>query len=307
MVTSEFLRKFLLLKQARLAPTTLASYRDIVERILTPYFGAMELEDISPLDVELFLSTILDAGAAPGTAKRIYAVFRSAMAKAVKLGLIRANPAGRDYVDPLPSGRREIKIFSAEEVQDILGALRSEPLRWQCFARAALDSGARRGELVALQWRDIRDGQLHIERSAYKLAGQPAATKPPKSGKGRAVYLTAETVRLLERLRRSQRRDCLQAGTGWNSEYYIFGDKGALLHPTTPTGWWRKFLRKNGFAHRPLHALRHTCATLLLANGVDIKTVSARLGHSSLEVTEIYLHLVTEADRKAAEIMEQIL
>lgn len=74
MVTSEFLRKFLQLKRARLAPTTWAGYQDIVERILIPYFGEMELESISPLDVELFLSAILDAGAAPGTAKRIYAV-----------------------------------------------------------------------------------------------------------------------------------------------------------------------------------------------------------------------------------------
>lgn len=229
------------------------------------------------------------------------------MSKAVKLGLVRANTAGRDYVDPLPSGRREIEIFSAEGVQGILDVLRSEPLRWQCFVRTALDSGARRGELVALQWRDIKEGQLHISRSAYKLSGQPAATKPPKSGKGRAVYLTAETLRLLEQLRRSQRKDCLRAGTGWNSECCIFGDKGIMLHPTTPTGWWRKFLRRNGLPHRPLHALRHTSATLLLANGVDIKTVSARLGHSSLEVTEIYLHLVTEADRRAAEVMEGIL
>ena len=60
-------------------------------------------------------------------------------------------------------------------------------------------------------------------------------------------------------------------------------------------------------ANHPLHALRHTSATLLLSGGVDIKTVSARLGHSSLEVTQLYLHLIGDADQKAAEVLESIL
>ena len=232
MMSCDYFEKFLQLKATRLAPKTLASYQDIIGRFLNPYFGEMTLEEITPLEVEVFLNTLLEAGQAPGSVKRIYAV-RSALGKAAKLGLIRANPAGRDWIDPLPCEKKEIEIFTAAEVQTLLHALQGEPLHWRCFARIALDSGARRGELVALQWRDIT------------------------SGKARTVRLTTGTLRLLEQLRKVQQRECLKAGTGWKSEYYIFGNKGAILHPTTPTGWWRKFLLRNSLPHRPLHALRH--------------------------------------------------
>lgn len=307
MLTSDFFDKWLLLKKPKLSPTTYASYQDIMVRFLYPTFGGMELDSITPIDVELFLGGLLDAGLSSGTVKRIYSVFRSAMSKASKLGLIGANPTGSDKIDPLPRGRKEIEVYSAADVQRILFALQREPLRWKCYGRMAIDSGCRRGELVGLQWHDLDGCICHIRRAAYKLPKQPATTKAPKSGKARSVCLTSGTIELLEQLRRDQRKCCLKSGSGWNSRQFVFGTNGVMLHPSTPTKWWRGFLQRNNLPSRPLHALRHTSATLLLSNGVDIKTVSARLGHSSLEVTELYLHLVDDADKKAAAMMERIL
>lgn len=307
MMTSDFFGKWLQLKKSKLSPTTFVSYADIVERFLNPAFGDMEIDTISAFDVELFLMGLLEAEFAPGTVKRVYSVFRSSMTKAAKLGLIHDNPTGSEKIDPLPSGRKEIEFFSAAEVQLILSALQREPLRWKCYGRMAIDSGCRRGELVGLQWQDL-DGRIcHVCRSAYKLANEAAATKTPKSGKARSVCLTSGTVDLLEQLRREQRKSCLRNGLSWNKRLFVFGRNGVMMHPHSPTKWWRGFLVANGLPVRPLHSLRHTMATLLLSHGVDIKTVSARLGHSSLEVTENYLHLVADADEKAALTMEQIL
>lgn len=307
MMTAEYLENWLQMRKPRLAPTTYLSYVDVVNRYLIPYFGSKEVDEITSFDVELFLGGLLGSDLAPATVKRIYSVFRSSMTKAAKMGLIRANPTGGDKIDPLPRFRKEIEVFSAEEVQNLLFFLQEEPLRWRCYGRTAIDSGARRGELVGLQWRDIDGTCCHIRRAAYKLPKQPAATKPPKSGKARTVHLTRETAALLEQLRREQRKACLRSGTGWSVQYFVFGTKGVMLHPTTPTKWWRSFLQRNDLPRRPLHSLRHTSATLLLAHGVDVKTVSARLGHSSLEVTQLYLHLISDADQKAAEVMESIL
>lgn len=307
MRTSDYLRNWLELRKPRLAPTTFYSYADLLDRYLIPAFGNKELDEITPFDVELFLSGILAAGKSPQTAKRVYSVFRSAMTKAARMGLITANPTGAGKIDPLPRCRKEIEVFSPAEVHLLLSALQREPLRWHCYGRTAIDSGARRGELVGLQWRDISGTCCQIRRAAYKLSGQPATTKAPKSGKGRTVHLTHETAALLEQLRREQKKACLKAGTGWNSQLFVFGTRGAMLHPTTPTKWWRSFLQRSDLPSRPLHALRHTSATLLLSGGVDIKTVSARLGHSSLEVTQLYLHLIGDADQRAAEVMESIL
>lgn len=307
MRTADFLEKWLKLRAPYLAPTTYASYEKVVRNYLNPEFGSMELDEITPLDVELFLGALLGAGKAPATVKRIYSVFRSAMNKAARMGLVSSNPTGYGKIDPLPKGQRDIQHYSAEDLRQIFAALSGENLRWQCFVRLAVDSGARRGELVALQWRDLTADCIEIRRAAYKLTGETAKTKAPKSGQTRTVHLTAETTALLEQLRREQKKAALKSGAGWSNQYYIFGELGQMLHPTTPTKWWRHFLEQNDLPRRPLHALRHTSATLLLSGGIDIKTVSARLGHSSLEVTQIYLHLMSGADQKAAEVMSAIL
>ena len=307
MKTADYLENWLKLRKPYLAETTFISYENICNRYLIPVFGSKSIDDIAPLDVELFLGGLLAAGKAPATVKRIYSVFRSAMNKAARMGLISSNPTGYGKIDPLPKGNRDVEVYSTEEVKQILAALGGESLRWNAFARTAIDSGARRGELVALQWRDLSADCIAIRRAAYKISGQPATTKAPKSGQTRSVHLTASTVLLLEQLRREQKKTALRSGAGWSNQYYIFGDLGQMLHPTTPTKWWNGFLKRHNLPHRSLHSLRHTSATLLLSAGIDIKTVSARLGHSSLEVTQIYLHLLSGADQKAAEVMEHIL
>lgn len=306
MVASIYFQKWLKLKKNRLAPTTWASYYSIVERFLNPAFGSMELEEITPLDVEVFLNELLDTYS-PNTVRRVYAVLRGALAKAVRLGLLEYTPAGRERIDPLPRAKKEIEVYSLDELHQIITAAQKEPLRWNAFVRTAIDTGARRGELVGLQWRDIEGNQMHIQRAAYHLPRSGASTKPPKSGKPRSVHFTQQTQELLAQLKREQRKGCLRRGVGWSSQSFVFGVDGLMLHPTTPTRWWGRFLKQNNLPRRPLHTLRHSSASLLLSVGVDLKTVSARLGHSSLEVTEIYLHLIGDSDQAAAEKLQNIL
>lgn len=277
-----------------------------MDRHLIPYFGNMVLSEITPLDIEVFLNVLLETYS-PNTVKRIYSVLRASLTKAVRLGLLDSNPAGTERIDPLPRSKTEIEVYSLDELHQIISALEREPLRWHSFGRVAIDSGARRGELVALQWRDVEADKMVIRRAAYKLPHSQAATKPPKSGKPRTVHLPLESQKLLSRLKREQKKECLKCGIGWSEQAFVFGNRGDMLHPTTPTRWWTMFLKRNQLPHRSLHSLRHTSASLLLSAGVDIKTVSARLGHSSIEVTEIYLHLMQDSDQAAAKVLQNIL
>lgn len=306
METSIYFTKWLHLKKNRLAPTTWTSYRVIVDKFLDPAFGDVELEQITPLDIEIFLGELLEQYS-PNTVKRIYSVLRGALTKAVKMGLLEFNPASSERIDPLPRSKKEIEVYSLDELRQIILAAQAQPLRWNAFVRTAIDSGARRGELVGLQWRDITGDKMHIARAAYHLPHAGAATKPPKSGKPRTVHLTQATQELLAELRREQKKECFKKGLGWSNQNFVFGIDGLMLYPTTPTRWWSNFLKQNDLPRRPLHTLRHTSASLLLSVGVDLKTVSARLGHSSLEVTEIYLHLIDDSDQAAAQKLQNIL
>ena len=180
---------------------------------------------------------------------------------------------------------------------------------WRVFFTMALDSGCRRGEILGLTWDDLDfgSGALHIRRSIYKLSGERVSTKEPKGRKTRTVYLSDTTLCLLRKLKLEQQKLSLLQGRPWREDIFIFSnDAGATpLNPSTATHAWRRFLKHMRLPLKRLHDLRHTSATLLLHNGVDVRTVCARLGHASLSTTMIYLH--ADSGEKAAGCMEQII
>ena len=96
-------------------------------------------------------------------------------------------------------------------------------------------------------------------------------------------------------------------GEGWNDLGYIFTEvDGHVMNPMTPTKQFDHFLKRHDIRHLKFHGLRHTSATMLLANGCDIKTVSTRLGHADLETTNIYVHALDESDRGAADTFDRV-
>ncbi|WP_317854166.1 site-specific integrase [Chakrabartyella piscis] len=306
MKTVDYFDTWLDLKRNRVADSTWNSYKDIVDRFLIPRFGDMDLAEISSLDVELFITSLYESNYAPSTIQRIYAVLRCFMNKMHQLDVITTNPTAKGRIEPIKSNKKAISILSSIEIAYVNRKLTVEPIRWHAFVTCAIDSGARRGELVSLRWTDLKSHKLSISHSIYKAKNQKSILKPTKSGKCRTVTLSVTTLKLLKLLKLHQRKICLQNGIRWTSDFFVFGGVDPL-HPDSPSNWWRKFLKRNSIDHVPLHSLRHTSATLLLSNGVDLKTVSERLGHSGIEVTEIYLHLLEENDLKAAEIMNELL
>ena len=107
----------------------------------------------------------------------------------------------------------------------------------------------------------------------------------------------------------SQTKQRIQCGDKWIDTDYLFTSwNGAPLHPDTIGGWFRKFVKKYNFPNISIHSLRHTAATMLLMNGLPIKSVSSRLGHANAVTTsQIYSHALQSVDEKAAEIMDDIL
>ena len=228
----------------------------------------------------------------------------------MKLELIQTNPANADRLTMPKPITPQVEIFTRTEAQEMLLCLDSEPLQYKVLVYLALMSGAREGELVALKFSDVDfiNNKITIERAAYKLKGEPVTTKPPKDNDIRTVKVDEYTIDLIRQLRAEKEQERLRLGTAWlNSDWIFTTWNGSIMHPATPSHWFREFLKRHGLKHRKFHALRHTSATLLLLGGTNIKQVSGRLGHADLRVTNQYLHCIAEADEAAANTLRDML
>lgn len=306
------------------APTTVAMHKRAIQHYILPALGHIKMKDLKPIHVQKFIQEISKElpntstrnrdqptmKLKPATIKRYYVVLQSILSRACKLGVISTNPATSSKIDLPQQGQAEIEIFTKEEASKMLSCLNNEPLIYQALIHLAIVTGARKGELIALTWDniDLKTGTIIIKQSNYKLTGEEIKTKTTKSGKIRSVSIPPYCVSLLKDYRVHQMQEQIKAGDQWNDENWVFTQwNGKPMHVNTPSHWFSKFLAKYDLPHRKFHALRHTSATLLLANGTNIKTVSSRLGHSQLSTTNIYLHSIEEADRAASQSFEAIL
>ncbi len=304
MIHKEFIEFFLNIKALSVAPTTLSGYRSVLNRFLPLS------DDISELDLmkaQQIISGMAHTGISGATVRRHTSILHQYGKYIVKYQKVTYNP----FEDVERPRKIEIdnlheKVYSEASLVKLFRELKTEPLLWRAYISAAIDSGARRGELVALRWCDLdfETDCLRIQRAAFKLSGKPQATKEPKGRRSRTVFLTRYTMHLLRMWRMAQQSNTVQDGYVWDFDFYIFGKNGDMLSLYAPSAWWRRFLRRHRLPVHRLHDLRHTCATLLLRNGVDVRTVSDRLGHAALKTTMLYL----EPDGEyARDTMENII
>ncbi|MBR6577542.1 MAG: tyrosine-type recombinase/integrase [Clostridia bacterium] len=315
-----FCEKFLEVKKSTLSPTTYPFYENVVTEMLIPMFGSMKMRDIRTHHVQQFIQYLYNErprgdGAeghiAPSTVKRYTTVLRSILTLAYKMEYIDEDVGISRRIEFPKADTPEVEAFTMEEVTEILKAAESEPINIRALIEVALFTGLRRGEIVGLKWEDVDlDKQiLSVKRSIYKPKNEKALEKAPKSQC--SIRTMAIPEHLCNTLREYQAyQDCHASflGTAWKNLGYIFTEEdGYVMNPHTPTKQFSKFLKRHNIRHLKFHGLRHTSATMLLANGCDIKTVSVRLGHSDIETTNIYVHALESVDRMAAKTFDRML
>ena len=321
---SDFIPRYLEVTQSTLSPTTHKYYQRIINDLILPSLGHLKLKDINPSHVQQFIQQLsacpktrrngkpYDSGEtlSPSSIRRYLTVLQSILKQAVKQGLISDSPANVERLTLPKAQVPKIEIFTKQEAAQILAALEHEDLQFQTLIQLAIFTGARRGELTALKFSDIdfEQRKITIERSAYKITGQPLATKPPKDYETRTVTINESCCQLLKMLKREKLAESQRVGSAWCGEDWVFTQwNGEMMNLMTPTKQFSKFLKKNGLKHRKFHSLRHTSATLLLYAGVNIKQVQGRLGHGDIETTNKYLHLIEEADVEAVNKLDIML
>ena len=175
-----------------------------------------------------------------------------------------------------------------------------------------LYTGMRRGEICGLDWSDIdfENNLLSITKSIVYTSStglQEGQTKTKSSQ--RIINIPHDMTALLNEYRREQLKRRFALGDQWTESGKVFtNERGGLLSPDTLSAWFKKFVKRHGLPDIHFHTLRHTAATLLIAGGVDVATVSKRLGHADKTTTlNTYTHAIKSADAAAAEKLAAIL
>lgn len=315
---ADFCAQYLQWASGTLAPTTIDLYRRDIDQLIKPALGHMKLGDIKPLHIQQYVDQLCElpkrngeGAISPATVHNHMTVIKSIMARAYKLGLIAENPSTstRLILPAIPSS--DTDIFDEEELLTLLSNLEKETLQKRLLVHAALVTGCRRSELVALQWDcvDTENGRITIRQSAYKLSGHAAAIKEPKTkGSMRTVAIPDYLVEMLKDQKFDLMERRLSKGNKWTENNLVFPrSNGGLMNPTNITVWFGRLLRKLDIPPKKFHSLRHTSATLLLVAGQNVKNVSSRLGHTDINMTNRYLHAVEKADREAADYLESFV
>lgn len=319
---ADFVPMYLEVKKGALSPRIHAEYERSINDFILPALGHFKLSELRPAHIQEFVNQLQnipkrrrtgeidgDNKLSPSTVRRRLTILQSILATAVKLDIIAENPADSKRLTLPKIPKPKIEIFTKQEMETMLSCLDDESLQFQTLIWIAVCSGCRVGEITGLKFSDFdyNTYQMTVERSIYKLKGQPTAIKPPKDYETRTIKLPIEVINLVKQLQAEKRREQFTLGTAWKDENWLFTKiDGSVMHPHTAGAQFSKFLEKHDLPHKKFHSLRHSSATFLLFGGLDIKAVQSRLGHADISTTQKYLHVVQEADEQAANILQDM-
>ena len=288
----------------RLRDTTRRHYRHYLDQFLLPSLGDYRLDELRPHHIDVLYTEFLTRGERPvsaSTVRQVHTVLRAALNTAVRKRLIAWNPAL--HVE-LPEYRRgRTAVWTPGQVGSFLDATAGHRL-YALFHLIAF-TGLRRGEALGLHWVDVDldAGHLVVAWQVINSPQQPSVGQPKTSAGARVVPIDAGTVEVLKRHRDQQDRECAAWAEGWTDTGMVFArEDGTVIRPDYVSHLFTDLVERSGLPRIRLHDLRHTHASLALAAGIDVKVVSARLGHSSTAITsDLYTHVIPAVARQAAD------
>ena len=289
-----------------LRPTTQSGYENMIYNHIIPDIGKIPLNKLMQNDLQQFYTRLKSCGRkvrtelyGKGLSDRMvrgcHAMCRKGLEKAVADGLIRTNPAIGCKLPPKKA--KEMQVLTREEMQRFMAQAKADGY-FELFI-LELCTGMRRGEIVALQWEDLnmQTGELHICRHATTVHGNIQITTPKTKSSIRTVILPPEIVKILAEYKK-------RVNSRWMFPSPVKED--VPRHPSSIRKILERTLERAECKHIRFHDLRHTFATTALANGMDVKTLSAIIGHISSETTlNIYTHITDNMQRSAANKIEQ--
>lgn len=300
---------FEIYSKPNLRESTARYYKMFIDKHIVPKLGGVKLNKLRAIEIQRFYNSLRTGGRLreaqkeknPGLSasyvRGIHTMLHTCLDAAVREKLILSNPV--NDCKPPKLEKHEMKTLESEQVWAYLKAADARGLLPMFFLE--LKTGLRKSELVALQWSDVdwKARTVSVCKQAYMTDGKLTVVPPKTANSVRKIALSEETLALLKQQRAS-----------FPESACVFPSPvtGEMYHPDSVVNLHKKILKEAGLEHIRFHDLRHTFATLALQNGVDVKTVSAMLGHSNAGFTlATYTHTTTAAQHQAAAIMGSLV
>ena len=290
-------------KDGTIRPGTLEGYRNYIENYIKPQLGGKQVSLITTQDVQRMYRRLKSGGRvredaegskrlSDSTVRHIHTMLHGAMKAAVQAHIIPKNPT--ENATAPKSNYKPMQVLNEQELDTFLQAVQKDDI-WRDFFYTELMTGLRRGEICALMWRDFdaKAGTLGISRTLHSKGQGVYALGDTKTSQGNRTIILPESVAALLRARKKN-----------SISQWIFPQPTSPELPMNPGTAYRRLktlLEEAGLPSIRFHDLRHTFATLTLQNGMDVKTLSAMLGHVSAATTlDIYTHSTSDMQHAAA-------
>ena len=307
----DYMKKWLKMIKSSVEETTYNGYKSIINGRVSDYFNnkKITLQDIKPKHIQDFYQYLLDDGLSGNTVKHYHANIRKALQYAMKTDIIPSNPA--DKVDLPKIEEYNPNFYTSDEVKtllnEVIGTKLEIPVMIDCFY------GFRRSEVIGLKWSaiDFENKTITINHTITQSNGKLIIRDKTKTKSSkRTLPLEPIVESFLLELKEKQEKNKELCGNSYNQEWleYICVDVcGNLIRPDYVTETFLKLLKKKNLKQIRFHDLRHTCASILLKNGANMKEIQAWLGHSNYNTTtNLYAHLDTSSVSEVGKVITNV-
>jgi integrase len=288
------------LEPTGLKASTVRNYRDVVNFYVRPQVGYIRLGRLTPEDVEKMVRALAEAGRSTNTQRIARTVLRRSLNQALRRGYVSRNVVS--LTDPPAVKVNERPVLTAGQVRLLLATLHDDWLL--ALYTVTVHTGIRQGEALALRWCDVDLASATVTVAGTLDRSLKRRTEPKTEKSKRTLALTPQAVEALK----AQRDRQTFLGTQGSDGLVFTSSKGTPLFDTTVRRHWKVTAAKLGLPEMHWHDLRHSAATIMLAQGVPIEVVSRVLGHASIRITaDVYGHVSPETHRDAAKAMEKAM
>lgn len=285
----------------QLAPSTVSGYKVNFYKHTIPYIGHILVQKLTGVEIQQMYTQLSQTGLSPRSVRYVHTTLHEVLQYAYKTRIIAINPA--DFVSPPKQRKYKAEVYNTDEVAKLLHCAKGTAMELPLMLD--LETGLRRGELLALKWSDIdwEARTLTVERNLVCINGEHQFGSPKTKSGNRKLLLSESLIEKLRQHRVRQNEIRLQLGSTYqNNDLVCCRDDGSPYNTGSFSHKFANFLKKHGLKHIRLHDIRHTNATLMLENGIPAKIASERLGHSGIAITlDTYSHVSPKMQKEAVE------